>query len=182
MYGIVLTKTILLVALLTAALISDIKTYKIRNFIILIFTIPGVFINVLEKGVNGLFFAAAGWIVPVLLLFLLYALNMLGAGDIKLFGTIGAMMGSEFAVHCVAYSFIFGGITGFILILVRRNAAARCKVFITYLKSCFLTLKLMDYSEFTVKSTGHRFPLAYCIMLGTLAQLVSALTQGGHGG
>jgi len=167
-------QTILLMLLLILSLLSDIRTYRIRNIITMPFTAAGIVVNCLMHGPEGLKLAALGWLVPVLLLFALYALKMLGAGDIKLFGAIGAIAGYGFTVRSIAYSFLFGGLMAIVLLAVRKNAAVRFRYLAAYLRSCFLTFRLLDYSDFKGKDRNNRFRFTYAVLPGTLTQLLIA--------
>lgn len=165
-------QAVLLILLLVLSLISDIRTYKIKNIITLPFTVAGLVVNCILYGTNGLKLSVIGWLVAVLMLFMLYALRMLGAGDVKLFGAVGAIMGYAFTVDSILYSFIFGGIIGVFYLIARKNAAKRLKYLLTYLKSCFLSFRLLDYSDFKDKGRGDSFRFSYAALPGTLLQLI----------
>jgi len=72
-------------------------------------------------GVRGLLDSLLGIIVPFLLLIVLYALRMLGAGDVKLFSAIGAVLGVRAALWIMAYSFLAGGVIALIILIINRN-------------------------------------------------------------
>lgn len=149
------------IILLFTALISDLRTCKIKNKYILLFSVSGCLINLVMYGRNGLVQSIAGFFLPIILLFMLFALKMMGAGDIKLFAAIGSIMGVRFVACNMVYSFMAGGIIAFIVILLRKKAAERIRKLIAYLKSCFLCFRLLDYNGFkSDKQSAIRFTYA----------------------
>lgn len=162
-------KVVEILLLLAASVVSDIKTYKIKNFIIIPFTLAGIITNYIFDGSNGLGYAFAGWFIPVAVLFILYAARMIGAGDVKLFGAIGSIMGWKFSLYGMAYTFLLGGFIGIIMLAINRNAAERFNYLKTYLKACFLSLNILDYSNFQNKKD--RFRLTYAVVPGVLLQM-----------
>lgn len=155
------------VILLILSLISDIRTYKIKNSITMPFIIIGAATNFLLYGMDGLLCSIIGTTVPFAVLILLYMLKMLGAGDIKLFCAIGSIMGLEFGIYSMAYSFVAGGTIALLLIMIRKNGVQRLKYLAEYFKICLLTLSLQPYGEFYIKSDGSKFRFAYAIVCGT---------------
>lgn len=161
-------KMFFLVLLLLLALISDIKTFRIKNSITLSFTAIGLAINIAENGFNGFLEALCGVTLPIILLLLLYTSRMLGAGDIKLFCSIGAIMGWRYILWNMAFAFMSGGVMAFIIILIHRNGLLRLRYMTNYLKGCFLTLSLLPYSEFSNKSDGSIMRFSYAVVAGTV--------------
>jgi Flp pilus assembly protein, protease CpaA len=165
-------KLVLLFMLVLAALFSDIKTYKIKNVLIIFFVIAGVGLNTLAFGVKGLADCLLGTVLPFFLLILLFAARMLGAGDIKLFCAAGAIMGWQYILYCMAFSFMAGGVIALIIMLAGRNFIKRFKYLAVYLKSCFLTKSILSYGNFTEKNDGTKMRFSYAVTAGTfLCQL-----------
>lgn len=165
-------KTIELLLLLFLALICDIKTYKIKNSITLTFTALGIITNVIAFRIEGFKISILGWSTAVALLFILYVFKMLGAGDIKLFGAIGAIMGYKFVMNCIVASFLFGGIIGLGFLLARKNSKDRFKYFYNYAKSCMLSYSFLEYSDFGNTSIKDKFRFSYAFVPGTILQIV----------
>lgn len=163
--------------LLVLALISDIKTHRIKNSITYIFSLMGLITNTLLFGVQGLLLSFTGWLIPFLLLIALYAAGMLGAGDIKLFSAIGCIAGPIFAVLVILFSFILGGIIAAVILLIRKNTKDRFKGMWSYIKACFLTQSLMGYKNDDQDDRHGRFPFTIAIVPGVLTQLVFTLTK-----
>lgn len=136
-----------LAALVLLALINDIKSHKIKNLIVFPFMIAGLITNYFESGLNGLIDSLIGTFVPLAALMILYVLRMLGAGDIKLLGAIGAVMGLEFVVFAAFYSFLAGGAIAVLLMIYRKNGLQRFKHLWNYIKTCFLTFSLHPYDD-----------------------------------
>lgn len=153
------------------SLISDIKTYKIKNGITFPFIFIGFLTNFVIDGWKGLFFSVQGCIIPVIFLLIFFMLKMLGAGDIKLFCAIGSIAGPKFVLYTMIYSFISGGIIALVLMVLRKNLLQRFFYFFRYLKICVLTLSLFPYTNFKDKSDGAKFRFAYGITIGTFIQL-----------
>lgn len=87
----------------------DHKTQKIPNLITLPAALLGLLLNTYFTALDGFILALQGWLVPVALLFVLFALRMLGAGDIKLFAAVGALMGYCFALGAIVFYLFRGG-------------------------------------------------------------------------
>lgn len=163
--------------LLLLAMISDLATYKIKNTITYSFMIAGLLSNFAMEDLKGVVFSLQGITLPVVCLIALYMMGIMGAGDVKLFSAVGAVMGAGFTLYVMFYSFICGGIIAAFLILVRRNGIERLKYLILYIKCCIISMKLIPYTDFKDKRDGSKFHFSIAIASGTA---VAALI-GGHG-
>ncbi len=163
---------IALVLLLLLAVISDNRTYKIKNSLHGVFILIGLGLGLWQNGLKGGAMAMAGMIIPILILLPLFALRMLGAGDIKLFASIGAIMGSGFVLNAMIYSFLSGGLMALLLMILRKNGRERLRHLAAYMKTCFLTLSLQPYTDFNDKSDGAKFRFSYAIACGCAAAIV----------
>lgn len=158
--------------LLLLALASDLKTYKIKNSITYSFMLAGLTVNFVGGGAGGLVFSLQGMILPAAVLFVLYVMKVLGAGDIKLLSAVGAVMGAGFVMHATACSFICGGIIALGLILARQNGAERFKYVLLYVKSCFLTMNLLQYEDLEDRQRSGKFHFSIAIASGTAAAFI----------
>ncbi len=96
--------------LLAASLVSDLRTSKIKNAGIVFFLISGILSNYCLNGIEGLKVSCAGAAMPVLLLGLFFHLRLLGAGDIKLYSAIGALLGWEPGLVVLSISMLYAGV------------------------------------------------------------------------
>lgn len=107
-----------------AAVIQDIREYKIKNKLILIFLGIGIILSAADDGIRGVGDSLLGIIIPLVLL-PLFALRMLGAGDIKAFCALGALLGAKGIINLMCISFLSGGVIALIFMIFRRNGLKR---------------------------------------------------------
>jgi len=60
-------------------------------------------------GFRGVYYFLGNISIPIILLYLLFQMRVLGAGDIKLFSMIGSILTTEELFRCMAYSFAAAG-------------------------------------------------------------------------
>lgn len=160
-----------LAAVILLSLISDIKTYTVKNMIVFPFIVLGLISNYLYLEVDGLCSSLVGMIAPIIFLFIFFVLNMLGAGDIKLFSAIGSIMGLNFVLYSILYSFIAGGIIAIGILIARKIFKTRIKHIRDYFLNCFLTFSIKPYQE-SFENKESVFHFTYAIVFGTIATIV----------
>lgn len=168
-------KSILLLVMLGLALGQDIREKKIKNWVTFPAALAGIIINFWEAGPGGLAFALQGWLVPVLSLLLLYRMNVMGAGDIKLFAAIGALLGLKFTACCFIFSVFAGGAIAFVILAKDRALAARMKKMCAYLGFMAASGRIIPYSARGDGSS--KFIFSAAIVPGTIMQLLITLFQ-----
>src|SRR4051812_35125806 len=75
------------------ATISDIRSRRIPNWLVVPFLVAGVAVSTATHGWGGLGQSLLGVLVAALLLGILYGLGGMGMGDVKLCAAIGAWIG-----------------------------------------------------------------------------------------
>lgn len=136
--------------------ISDIKSFKIKNKSVLIMLIVGLVLNIIDGNIKGALF---GMIIP-LVLFPLYALRMLGAGDVKALCAIGAAIGFRESGFNIIFTFIAGGIIALAIMIINKTGRARLKNLWLYLKMCILTGRPQSYDFGGGEKAYFRFSFA----------------------
>lgn len=165
----------LVLVVLIFALYYDLRENKIKNFVTLPAAIAGLVLNSAQEGWMGFWAALQGWLIPTLLLFILYYINVMGAGDIKLFAALGSIMGVPFALESFAYTTFIGGIIAMVLLLVRGQFVASMSRLVRYFQLLMWAGKLYPYSA--KDDTGSKFAFTTAIVPGTLFQLFFTLTR-----
>lgn len=166
-----LAKMLLIMTLMTIAVIMDMRCFKVKNSLCAVFCLIGILYNVLAGGFYNIHAYLLGIITPFIILFPLYALNMLGAGDIKLLCAAGALVGINDILFSVAYSFIIGLVISLYIMAVRRNLRSRLKKVYTYFNTCFLLISIVPYEKANSESDG-RMHFTIPIAIGTIAAVI----------
>jgi prepilin peptidase CpaA len=111
---------LVLLILIIAAAIFDVRYRRIPNWLTVSGAILGVALNTaIGKPEAGTVFALEGLAFGFGVYFALYALRAMGAGDVKLMGAIGALAGPTNWFGIFIASAIVGGIMGLVLVIVR---------------------------------------------------------------
>ena len=147
--------------------ITDVREFKIKNKTVVPFMIIGIIIGIINKTVSD---SLTGLVLP-LLLFPLFALKMLGAGDIKALCAIGAVVGFKMSLSTMIFTFLAGGVIGIGFMAVNSNLLSRIKYLGAYLRMCFLTRTMQKYDFGGYNKSYFRF--AYAITAGTILMFVN---------
>jgi prepilin peptidase CpaA len=105
-----LTKVVMLVALLIFCSATDLSVRRIPNAVLFPALMTGFFLNGIADGLSGLADSVAGLAIGVLMLMPLRVLGRMGAGDIKLLGVVGCILGAWGAIVAGIATLIAGGI------------------------------------------------------------------------
>lgn len=91
--------------LLVSAVVTDLRERRISNRLIAFGLLSSLIFRILGEGSIGIVHFLVNISIPVILLFLLFQLRALGAGDIKLFSVVGGFleMRQLFAVIITAF-------------------------------------------------------------------------------
>ena len=113
---------IFLSIILIVAAINDLRFQKIPNLL----TYPAMGIalgcHVVMNGLDGLLFSAGGLALGVAVLILPYLMGGMGAGDAKLMGAVGAILGARGVFIAFLFTAIIGGVYALILLVVHRRS------------------------------------------------------------
>ena len=164
---VILIKMLICLVFLAVINITDIKGYKIKNRDIVIMIAAGLVLNLFSNSIRG---SLLGMLLP-LVLFPLFALKMLGAGDIKALCAIGSVVGIELSVMTVLLSFVSGGIMAIGFMAFNKNFIERIKYLYIYIKTCFVMRRVCKYEYGGGEKSYFRF--SYAITAGTVLTFVN---------
>ncbi|GGN99418.1 A24 family peptidase [Saccharibacillus kuerlensis] len=151
---------------LTAAFMTDIRTRKIPNPLNLLFAASGFLYQGAAHGLDGLLFALKGCAAGFIVLFILYLLGAVGAGDVKLFAGIGAWTGVLFTAQTLLYSILFAGVIGLGILCWRREGARRIKKIFSSFTGVFMFRSLTPLTSDRVNHLT--FPFMWAVLPGAL--------------
>ena len=110
-----------LYTILVVAVVQDFMYTKISNRLILVGLILSLAFGIILGGVSRIPYILLNISFPVIVLYLLYLLGVLGAGDIKLFSVIGGLTNFTRLTHCMLAAFFAGGVIAVVKMLSNRN-------------------------------------------------------------
>ncbi len=163
---------ILLLFTLVCAL-SDLKTHKIPNRLILCGLIWALLSRIslirLEGG-WGLLDGAFGFLIPCLILGPLAFLKMIGGADVKLLAVIGLQLGTKGSINMICASFLYGALWSAVIVIRKRNLFLRFQILYRYLIQVIAAGKVISYR------TDHSDPSGeFCFALPILAALYTMI-------
>lgn len=172
-------RTALLMSLLALAAWTDWRTMRIPNWLTVGGMATGIAVNAIAAAPPGAAWALGGLASGLLLLMPLYAMRMLGAGDVKLMAMLGAFLGAHDFFPALVVIFLTAGAVGLVLVL-RRGLAARLLHILRHgLRDTFYsTWPGFRPQAALAHPLAVRMPYAVSVFLGTAAFLVAK--QLGH--
>lgn len=141
---------------------------RVPNMLILIGMISGIVFRCYEhNGLKGTLYFMGGFLVPILILFFVYAMGALGAGDIKLLGLLGGFMGLRQVITCIIVSFFIGGIISLIALILRRSVVSSFLRVYHYISMSFTTRRLLPYPRDNKENNTIHFtvPILFSVLL-----------------
>ncbi len=100
---------IFLITILIISGVIDIRVQKIPNLLTLPTIVVGLVYHTAMNSWNGLIFSLAGSALGIALFIIPYIMGGMGAGDAKLMGAVGAIVGAEGVLIASLFTAIAGG-------------------------------------------------------------------------
>lgn len=120
---------------------------KISNQWILAGIISGLVYAVWKNGEAGFLSAIISMSIPVLILYPLFMIGALGAGDIKLLSVTGCFFNVKETILCVILSFIIGAALSLLKMLAEHNFRQRMRYLLSYILDVFQSREWKFYEE-----------------------------------
>ena len=154
------TTVISLLLLTGCSVYFDLKEERIPNALLL----TGLLAALAIRGITPSL--AAGLFLPLFFLGGFFLLHMMGAGDIKLFGVIGAFVGAGGILSILFYSFLCGALIALVLLLRRGNFLSRFRFFKENMTACLRTGMVPPYLQMTDRAG--RLHLSVPVLAGVI--------------
>jgi prepilin peptidase CpaA len=160
-----------LVAVLFVATFHDIRYRKIPN--LLTFTSIGVslFYYSFLNGVPGFLFSLEGICMGMAVMLPPYVMGGMGAGDAKLMGAVGGVLGPKGVFVAFLLTGIVGGLYSVILLIYSGNLIVSLRRYLLILKT-FLVSRKFTYFPPSEEVKKLRLRYGISISLGTLFSIV----------
>ena len=114
---------ILLFGLLVTAAGIDLATQKIPNKLTFPVITIALSFHTATAGFEGLLFSLGGIVVGIALLIVPYLMGGMGAGDAKLMGAVGAIIGAK----SVFFTFLFSAIAGGVYAIISGGSSEKSR-------------------------------------------------------
>jgi len=155
-------------------IITDYRYQRIPNAITYPSMLVGLIFHFSTSGSSGLYNSAIGLLIGISLLLIPYLLGGIGAGDVKMLGAIGAIVGPNGVIPILLYGAIVGGLYAIYLLL--KNQDYR-KQFITkhfsMIKMFFLTRQVFP-DELSIVHDGPKLCYGIAIAIGAYVYISEA--------
>jgi prepilin peptidase CpaA len=156
-----------LFAIIIVAAFFDIKERRIPNWVILFGLIGGIVLSALQ-GSTHLIFSIAGFCLGIIALLIPFAFSWMGAGDVKLFATVGALLGYTWLPRVFFYSCLGAGMLALLALALGQARQMSFKHFWTDCKFMFLTMRIGLPKQTTLESGAYSVPWGVAIGAGTI--------------
>ncbi|WP_438445800.1 A24 family peptidase [Gorillibacterium sp. sgz5001074] len=164
----------IMTVLIGLAAYTDLKDYRIPNLLTLAGTGIGLAVGGMN-GASGIGSSAAGFAAGFGLMLVLHLTGALGAGDVKLFGAIGAVGGAGAVFSIAMYSVLFAGLIGIVILAAKGLLRDRGKdLFFRLFR--LICLKQTDaVRSLRSRKDLLRFPFMLAVVPGFFASLLEAM-------
>jgi prepilin peptidase CpaA len=169
---------LLLLSILSISAIVDFRAQKIPNLITFPAAAIALFYHFFTHGFDGLIFSTLGLAAGIGLLIIPYILGGMGAGDAKLMGAVGAILGSKGVFIAFLLSALVGGLYAVIIILLNK------KQFKGFFNKHLITLKLFiltrKFIPDPVEENKNKPKLCYGVAIALGTFIYMGLDLSGH--
>lgn len=180
-----LAMSLLLVLLLCAAVVTDLRSRRIPNTLVLAGLVMAFSLHAfaLMGGTTALagpqrWAPLAGCATGLAVLMPLHLMRACGAGDVKLLAMVGAFVGTKAVLVAALYTLVAGGLLS-MLFMLGRGVAAQTLANVRFLLVDWMVRarggRVAQFSP--LEHTAARLPYAVAIATGTAAALVWPLAQ-----
>ncbi|MFL6230387.1 MAG: prepilin peptidase [Pyrinomonadaceae bacterium] len=159
----------LLVPLAVLITYYDARYRRIPNAFVLATLVSGLAVNSFFGGLAGTWTSAGGCLLAFVLMFMLHVFGAMGAGDVKLFAAIGAVVGASLVIPTFLTVVLVGGVLAVVTMvrggLVRETLWRVAQIFVGFLPG-------WEMPKFSVPAERrHTIPYGVAITFGSLISL-----------
>ena len=162
---------LILMLILVIASISDIRFQKIPNWLTFPTMIGAIIYSTSSMGLPGFIFSSGGIFVGIAVMLLPYLMGGLGAGDAKLMGAAGGLLGPKGIFVAFLLTALIGGIYAMIVLAIHGSLRETLRRYWLVLKTFFLVRKII-YIPASEREKPLRLKYGVAIALGTMISVL----------
>ena len=169
-------RTGVVILLLIVAAVSDYRTRRIPNWLVLSGALYGVIYNTVLPPTphDNILFPLAGLALGLLLFLPLYFVRAMGAGDVKLLAMIGAFLGPGNTFYAALATMIVGGVLAILFVLAKGKALVMFRNLASVFHLGFLSMASggVPSLQITPQESAGKLPYGVAIAIGAIGYLV----------
>lgn len=159
---------IILAVFLSIAVVSDIKSGKIKNWLTISGAVIGVIINMLVGGMQQASSSLVGLGVMAAFGLLLFAIGVFGGGDAKLLMAVGSITGLNLVPSIIVLTAIAGGLLAVGYLIRRCGFRELCNRMCTVARLLFCRMSPAG----SLDPDKKKLPYSLAIAAGTIAAIL----------
>ena len=153
---------ILTALILLSAVVDDLRSRKIHNWLILVLFALAFLAVVILRGPEGILHSLKGLFIALGIAVPLALLKILGGGDMKLYAVLGLLLSPRALILSLLWGFVWGAVLGVIKVVLDKKAGL---MYVNLLSICRF--------QKTDKKALHSFPFSVSLFLGWLSSFYS---------
>jgi prepilin peptidase CpaA len=157
---------LILISVLLVAVITDVQSCKIPNWLTMSAMATGILAHGLMNGSLGVLFSLKGLAVGMALFVTLYVIGGMGAGDVKLLAAVGSFIGAEAVVSAGVMTMLMGGLYAISVMISHWGLQSSVKRVFGILTACLLLQN--PFAALTPPKEQPQLRYGLVIGLGTL--------------
>jgi len=156
-----------IVAVISLSVFFDLTVRRIPNCLVVFGLFAGLGMN-LYHGFDPLFHSILGFLIGIAVLFLPFALGWMGAGDVKCFGVMGALLGVGWLPRIFFYSALSAGSIALLYTIFGHFNLARAKQLWIDAKIALMSMGRVLPDGIAVSKSDRSVPWGVAFGIGTL--------------
>lgn len=160
-------KSTVLIILLVFATVSDFKTYRIPNKLILSGLVISFYFQFLEGSFLSVLYGFSIWLLICIVFLPIYYIRAIGAGDIKLFAMISCFVGMKQGIQVIIVAFIIGGVFSIVKLFYYHIFRSQLQSLAEYITQTYYLKKIVPYSSISSKKKNV-IHFSFPILLSTI--------------
>ena len=169
-------RTGILVLILITASVSDSRTRRIPNWLVVSGALYGVIYNTVLPPTphDNILFPLVGLGLGLLLFLPLYRIRAMGAGDVKLMAMVGAFLGPGDTFYAALATVILGGVFATIFVVARGKALVMFRNLTSFFQIGFLRVASGSAPnlQISAEASAGKLPYGVAIAAGTISYLI----------